>query len=71
MPNGGRHRRLPLGFSPEGVWERSGLDVGTTAGFLHENALHFLDDEAMEDAALVASYFSDVGEFHFRWQLLK
>jgi hypothetical protein len=57
----GRHKRLPLTFSPEVVWEQSGLDVGTTAGFLHENALHFMDNEAIEDAALVASYFSDVG----------
>lgn len=61
----GRHRRRPLSFDPEGVWEQSGLDVGTTAGFLHENAQHFLDSEAMEDAALVASYFSDVGESLF------
>ncbi|BDA49102.1 Cell cycle checkpoint protein RAD17 [Coccomyxa sp. Obi] len=55
-----RHRRRPLSFDPEGVWEQSGLDVGTTAGFLHENVLHFLDGEALEDAALLADYFSDV-----------
>ncbi len=47
------------------MWEQSGLDVGTTAGFLHENVLHFLDGEALEDAALLAHYFSDVGEPNF------
>ena len=56
-----RFRRLPLAFAPEAVWEQSGLEVATVAGFLHENALHFLTDEAVEDAAEVADCLGDVG----------
>jgi hypothetical protein len=35
--------------------------VGTVAGFLHENALHFLDADAVADAAQVAHTLGDVG----------
>lgn len=56
-----RHRRAPLAYSPEGVWEASGLEVGTVAGFLHENALHFVDDNAIADAAEVAQALGDAG----------
>ena len=48
-------------FSPEIVWQQSQLDFNTTAGFLHENCLHFLEDAAIEDAALESEYFSDSG----------
>ncbi len=48
-------------FDPEVVWQQSQLDFNTTAGFLHENCLHFLEDAAIEDAALEADFFSDSG----------
>ena len=56
-----RFRRRLLAFRPEAVWEQSGLEVGTVAGFLHENALHFLTDDAVADAADVADCLGDVG----------
>ena len=62
-------------FDPEVVWQQSQLDFNTTAGFLHENCLHFLEDAAIEDAALEAEFFSDSGLYQllcparplFRW----
>ena len=48
-------------FDPEVVWQQSQLDFNTTAGFLHENCLHFLEDVAIEDAALETDIFSDSG----------
>lgn len=50
---------MPL--DPEAVWQQSQLDFNTTAGFLHENCLHFLEDAAIEDAALETEAFSDAG----------
>ncbi|CAL5226917.1 g9794 [Coccomyxa viridis] len=54
-----RHQRPPMPFDPEVIWQQSQLDFNTTAGFLHENCLHFLEDAAIEDAALEAEFFSD------------
>ena len=48
-------------FDPEVVWQQSDLDLSTTAGFLHENCLHFLEDTAIQDAALESEFFSDAG----------
>ena len=48
-------------FDPEAVWQQSGLSVAMACGFLHENVLHFLTDDAIDDAALLAASFSDVG----------
>lgn len=48
-------------FDPEIIWQQSGLDLGTTAGFLHENCVHFLEDGAIEDAASESEFFSDTG----------
>ena len=48
-------------FDPEKVWQQSDLDLSTTAGFLHENCLHFLEDSAIIDAALESEFFSDAG----------
>ena len=56
-----RHQRPPMPFDPEVIWQQSQLDFNTTAGFLHENCLHFLEDAAIEDAALEAELFSDSG----------
>ncbi len=56
-----RYQRPPLPFDPEAVWQQSDLDLGTTAGFLHENCLHFLEDSAIQDAALESEFFSDAG----------
>ena len=50
-------------FDPELIWQHSQLDFSTTAGFLHENCLHFLEDAAIGDAALESEYFSDAGTF--------
>ena len=56
-----RYQRPPLPFNPEVVWQQSDLDLSTTAGFLHENCLHFLEDSAIQDAALESEFFSDAG----------
>ena len=48
-------------FDPEIIWQQSQLDFNTTAGFLHENCMHFLEDGAIEDAALETEFFSDSG----------
>ena len=56
-----RYQRPPLPFDPEAVWQQSDLDLSTTAGFLHENCLHFLEDSAIQDAALESEFFSDAG----------
>ena len=56
-----RYQRPPLPFDPEVVWQQSDLDLNTTAGFLHENCLHFLEDSAIQDAALESEFFSDAG----------
>ena len=56
-----RYQRPPLPFEPEMVWQQSDLDLSTTAGFLHENCLHFLEDSAIQAAALESEFFSDAG----------
>jgi len=58
---GRRLRRAPQEADPEAVLLNSGLDAGTVAAFLHENALHFVADAAIADAADVLAYFSDAG----------
>ncbi|CAK0786199.1 hypothetical protein CVIRNUC_009412 [Coccomyxa viridis] len=61
-----RYQRPPLPFDPEAVWQQSDLDLGTTAGFLHENCLHFLEDSAIQDAALESEFFSDADRMSSR-----
>ena len=34
----------------------------SVAAFLHENYLNFIDEEAIEDVTMAASYMSDAGE---------
>lgn len=36
-------------------------EAGGAIAFLHENFLHFIGDEGMEDAAMALAYLSDAG----------
>ena len=56
-----RLKRAPSGYDPEAVLMHSGLEAGLAAGFLHENMLHFFEDDAMEDAAAACHCLVDTG----------
>ena len=58
----GRLKRSQSEYNPEDVMLHSGLEVGLTAAFLHENMLHFFGNDAVEDAAVACDYLVDVGE---------
>lgn len=48
-------------YDPELVLMQSGLDAGTAAAFLLENAPHFIEDSAIGDLADATGYLSDAG----------
>ena len=51
-------------MDPEGVLLHSGIEAASAAGFLHENLLHFISEDAIEDAATACQCLSDTGEPH-------
>ena len=48
-------------MDPEGVLLHSGIEAASAAGFLHENLLHFIAEDAIEDAAAACQCLSDTG----------
>ncbi|KAE9597891.1 putative checkpoint protein Rad17/Rad24 [Lupinus albus] len=55
-----RFSRLPLKMDvPEKILCQSHAQPGLVTGFLHENVLDFLDDEAIDDAWTLSSYLGD------------
>lgn len=42
--------------------EASGLDPGQVSSFLHEHYHSFVDEDAIDDAALALEYLGDSGE---------
>lgn len=54
-------RRAPQEVDTEAVLLHSGLDASAVTAFLHENALHFIADTAIADAADILAYFSSAG----------
>ena len=49
-------------MDPEGVLLHSGIEAASAAGFLHENLLHFIAEDAIEDAAAACQCLSDTGD---------
>ena len=57
-----RHQRQATDVNPEAVLAKSHMECSTTAAFLHENMLEFVDEEAIEDAANACLYLSHSGK---------
>ncbi|GAQ81645.1 Checkpoint RAD17-RFC complex RAD17/RAD24 component [Klebsormidium nitens] len=54
-------RRRPMASAqpPEATLARAHLDGPAVTAFLHENVLHFVDDDAIDDVSVTSAYFSD------------
>lgn len=57
-----RLKRRPSLVDAEGVLLHSGIEAASAAAFLHENVLHFISDDALEDAATACEYLCDAGK---------
>ena len=51
-------RRPPPENDPERILAQSPLDAGGLAGFLHENFLHFVHEDAIDNAAAILDHLS-------------
>jgi hypothetical protein len=56
-----RFWRPPLRINPEAIIQGSGLEALQVTSFLAENYPHFFAEDAIEQAAAAAAYFSDAG----------
>ncbi|KAJ7545123.1 hypothetical protein O6H91_09G107900 [Diphasiastrum complanatum] len=55
-----KHKRPPLNMAePEAILSQAQLEADSVMAFLHENVLQFVDEEAIDSVAEVASYLSD------------
>ena len=56
------NQRQATDVNPEAVLAKSHMECSTTAAFLHENMLEFVDEDAIEDAANACLYLSHSGK---------